>query len=87
MFDQPLTIDTTPLRDDPVFGTATVQTLPTATVIRVPLDAGTVLSTSRTAGAWHFTAVQREPALRPIQATVADDRLVLPAAAPGSVVT
>jgi hypothetical protein len=86
VFDRSLTMDTTPLRDDPVFGTASVQTLPTATVIRVPLDAGTVLSTSRTTGAWHFTAVQREPALRPIQATVADDRLVLSAAAPGSVV-
>jgi hypothetical protein len=87
VFDRPLTINTTLLRDDPLFSTATVQVLQTATVIRVPLDAGTVLSTSRTTDAWHFTATQREPALRPIQATVADDRLVLPAAAPGSVVS
>jgi hypothetical protein len=86
VFDRPLTIDTAPLRDDPVFSAASVQTLPTATVIRVPLDAGTVLSASRTTDAWHFTAVPHEPALRPIQATVADDRLVLSAAAPGSVV-
>ena len=87
VFDRPLTINTTLLRDDPLFSTATVQVLQTATVIRVPLDAGTVLSTSRTTDAWHFTATQREPALRPIQATVADDRLVLPAAALGSVVS
>ena len=64
-----------------------MQTLQTATVIRLPLDATMALSPSRTADAWRITAVQLEPALRPIQATVADDRLVLPAAAPGTVVS
>jgi hypothetical protein len=87
VFDRPSTIDATSLRDDPVFGTVSVQTLPTATLIRVQLDAATALSTSRIADAWHISAVAREPTLHPIQATVADDRLVLLAAAPGNVVS
>jgi hypothetical protein len=87
VFDRPSAIDTASLHDDPVFGTASVQTLPAATMIRVQLDAGTGLSTSRIADAWHISAVTREPTLHPIQATVADDRLVLLAAAPGSVVS
>ncbi len=86
VFDRPRAIDTAPLRDDPVFGTASAQTLPTATVILVRLDAGTALSASHTADAWHIIATPREPTLHPILATVADDRLVLSAAAPGSVV-
>ena len=87
VFDRPSTIDTASLHDDPVFSTASVQTLPTATLIRVQLDVGTALSTSRIADAWHISAAAHEPMLRPIQATVADDRLVLLAAAPGSVVS
>jgi hypothetical protein len=87
VFDRPRTIDTDPLRDDPVFATAAVQTLPTATVIRVQLDAGKALSVTRLARAWQITTVATEPRLRPIQATVADDRLALPAASGGSVVS
>jgi hypothetical protein len=86
VFDRPRAIDTVALRDDPVFGSASVQTLPAATVILVRLDAGTSLSASRIAGTWHIAAMPREPALHPILATVANDRLVLAAAAPGSVV-
>lgn len=86
VLDQRRVIDTSALRDDPVFGTATVQMLPAATVIRVQLDPATALTLSRTAEAWRITSVPREPALRPIKATVADDRLVLLAAAPSTVV-
>ncbi len=87
VFDERRVIDTSALRDDPVFGAATVQTLPAATVIRVPLEAGTALSLSRAAGSWRITSVPREPALRPIQAMVAEDRLLLQAATPGGVVS
>ncbi len=86
VFDQPRSIDLSPLRNDPEFGTAIVQTLPTATVIRLMLDPAMALSASRTPAAWRITAVPLEPTLRPIQTTVADDRLVLTAAAPGMVV-
>ena len=80
VFDQPITIDIAPLQDDPIFGAASVQTLQTATVIRLPLDPAMALSPSRTRDAWRITAVPLEPTLRPIQAAVVEDRLVLRAA-------
>jgi hypothetical protein len=86
VLDQPRTIDTTTLRDDPVFGSAAVQALPTATVIKVPLDAGTALAISRGEHTWRIVAVSQAPQLRPIQAEVADQRLLLQAATPGAVV-
>ena len=87
VFDRPLAVDTAPLRDDPVFGTAVQQTLPTATVIRVQLKADTVLSASRAEGAWRITTASKQPSLQPIQATVADDSLLLAAAMPAGVVS
>ena len=45
------------------------------------------LSPSRTRDAWRITAVPLEPTLRPIQAAVVDDRLVLRAADVGSVIS
>jgi cellulose synthase operon protein C len=87
VFDQPRNIDVSALHDDPLFGAAVVQNLQTATVIRLPLDPTMALSPSRTPDAWRITAVPLEPALRPIQANVSGDRLVLPAAEPGTVVS
>ncbi len=87
VFDQPIRIDISPLLDDPVFGAAIVQTLQTATVIRLPLDTTMALSPTRTRDAWHITAVPLEPTLRPIQATVVDDRLVLRANDVGAVIS
>jgi hypothetical protein len=87
VFDQQRTIDTASLQDDPVFGTATVQVLPTATVMRVQLEAGMVLSLSQAAKAWRITAVPVAPALRPITTVLADNRLVITALAPSAVVT
>jgi hypothetical protein len=87
VLDQPRTIDTARWRDDTVFGSAVVRTLPAATVIRVPLDPGTALAASRGQHGWRVAAVAQEPALRPIQADVADDRLLLQAATPGAVVS
>ncbi|HEY2620633.1 MAG TPA: hypothetical protein VGI78_25055 [Acetobacteraceae bacterium] len=87
VFDQPRNIDLSSLRDDAVFGSAVVQNLQTATVIRLTLDPTMALSPSRTSDSWRITAAPLEPTLRPIQATAAEDRLVLPAAAPGAVVS
>jgi hypothetical protein len=86
VFDQPLNIDLASVRDDPVFGTATVRPLQAATMVRVELDAGLSLSLSRTRSAWRISAVGREPTLQAIREAPGDDQLVLPAAAPGSVV-
>lgn len=87
VLDQPRNIDVASLRDDALFGSAVVQTLPTATVIRLPLDPGTALVPSRIEKAWRITAVSQEPPLRPMQAVVADDRLLLQAATPGTAVS
>ncbi len=87
VLDKSRTIDLAPLRDDPVFGSAIVQTLPTATVIRLPLDPGITLASSRVGDTWRIAAGPQELPLRPIQATVADDRLSLSAATPGAVVS
>jgi hypothetical protein len=75
-----------PLHDDPVFGTASVQMLPSATVIRVRLDAGSAVSIAQSANAWRIMVVPTVPTLRPIHATMTNDRLVMPATAPGAVV-
>ena len=86
VIDQRRQIDTAPLHDDPVFGTASVQILPAATVVRIKLDAGMALSVSKTDHAWRITAVPIAPNLRPIAATMTDNRLVLSAAVPSTVV-
>ncbi len=87
VLDQQRTIDVAPLREDPVFSSAVVQMLPTATVIRVPVDPGVTLASSRVGGVWRIAAATPELPLRPIHAVVADDRLLLQAAAPGAVVS
>jgi hypothetical protein len=87
VFDRPGVVDTAPLRDDPVFGTATVQNLATATVVRVQVDVGSTLSPRRTQRYWQIAAIPGQPTFQPIQATVANDRLVLAAATPGNVVS
>lgn len=87
VLDQPHTIDLTRWRDDRVFGGSTVQTLPTATVIRIPLDPSMTLVPSRTADGWRIAPIAHEPDLQPILTKVTDDRLVLQAGSPGMVVT
>ncbi len=86
VFDQRTPIDTAALHDDPVFGTATVQLLPAATVIRIRLDVGVALALSRTANVWRIATAAAAPMLRPISTSVSDNRLVLSAIATGSVV-
>lgn len=87
VFDRPLDIDMAPLRDDPVFGAATVQQLSTATTVRVRLDPNVALSVSRDTDAWRISPVTDEPKLQPIAANSTGDSLNLSATAPGSVVS
>jgi hypothetical protein len=87
VFDQQRSIDTAQFQNDPVFGSATVQALPSATVIRFPLDADMALSLSKTANGWRVTAIRIASALRPIVPAASEDRLILKAAAPGAVVS
>jgi hypothetical protein len=87
VFDQQLLIDLSSLRDDPVFGSASIQQLPTATVIRLRLVPGNALALSQAPHIWRITAAPDEPKLQPIHATAANGRLVMPATAPGRVVS
>src|SRR5262249_8646128 len=75
-----------PLRDDPVFGTATVQTLPSTTVVQLRLEASAALSVSWSQQAWHIASTSQEPNPRPISAIAANGRLMLSAATPRKVV-
>jgi hypothetical protein len=83
VFDQQLPLDAAALRDNPVFGLATVQQMQNASVLRVHLESDQSLSLSRSAHVWRITAVPGEPQLLPIHPAVTDGRLALGAAAPG----
>ncbi len=87
VFDQQLPLDLASFRDDPIFGSATIQQLPTATVVRLRLEPGKALILSQAPHLWRITAVPVEPKLQPIRAAANDSRLVMPAAAPGRVVS
>lgn len=87
VFDRPITLDLSGLHDDPVFSTATAQTLPAATVVLVRLEPSQSLSLKSGAGYWRISEVAAEPGLKPIGAAVADGRLVLSATAASAVVT
>ena len=88
VFDERRPVDLSPLRDDPIFGDASIALLPSATVLRVPVGPGHRLRLSRAAAGWTVTVMPAEqgPAIRPIRAEVLDGRLQLPADAPGQVV-
>jgi len=87
VFDQPIALDLSALHDDPVFNSATTQTLPAATVVLVRLPADMSLAVSWSANAWRIAVVAGEPHVRPINATVADGHLDLAASVPGAVVS
>jgi hypothetical protein len=87
VFDQPIALDLSALHDDPVFTSATTQTLPAATVVLVRLPPSMSLAVSWSANAWRIAVVTGEPHVHPISTTVADGRLNLAAGAPGAVVS
>jgi hypothetical protein len=87
VFDQQLPLDLAPWRDDPVFGSAAIQQLPTATVVQLHLEPDKALSLSQAPHVWRITVVPAEPKLLPIHATAANGRLVMAAAAPGRAVS
>ena len=87
VFDRPIALDFSALHDDPAFGSATTQTLPAATVVSLPLDPASSLSVASVPGAWRIAAIGGEPEVKPIGATVTDQRLALSASAASAVVT
>jgi hypothetical protein len=87
VFDERRPIDLSALRTDPIFGAATVQLLPAATLIRVPAPAGLAIALSAQPKGWQIAATDTAPRIRPVMRKQADERLLLQAETPGKVVT
>ena len=85
VFDERRPIDLAAVQDDPVFGTATVELLAEATVLRLRL-ADRELAIGETQHTWHVGVVASAAPARPIPMQVADGRVRLPADAVGAVV-
>jgi hypothetical protein len=86
VFDERRPIDLSGLRDDPVFGKATIQLLPTATVLRLPLPRERFLAISQAAQAWRVGVIDATPPLQPIPLRAENGHLNLSADAVGEVV-
>ena len=96
VFDQRRPVDLAALRADPIFATASVQLLPSATLIRMRLPAGMGVALQRpSSDAWTIAIIPDPPVLRPIRpVTTSEDmafagriRLLLPGSAPGEIVS
>jgi hypothetical protein len=87
VFDQQLPLDLASSRDDPVFGSATIQQLPTATMIHLRLEPSKALVLSQAPHLWRITVAPAELKLHPLRAIAADGRLVISTAAPGRVIS
>ena len=84
--DQPLPLDTS-ATEAPPFDRATVVTLPSATVLQVPLEPNQVLSLAQSDNEWRISVAEEEPALQPIRPAPDGGRLNLPAGALGGIVS
>lgn len=88
VFDERRPIDLSLLRDDRNFGGATIQMLPGATILRMPLADGSALRLSRRAETWVLRIrPETEDAPAPVGQTIEKGVLQLGAANPGSVVS
>lgn len=90
VFDERKPIDLKTLKGDAVFGRASVQLLPAATMLTLPLPAPAELRLERRKAAWTVTAIGGDAmasSLKPIQPEQKDDRLLLKADQPGLVIS
>jgi len=86
VFDERRPIDLADVRDDPVFGTAVIQLLPAATVLRLKLPTDRSLAIDRSADSWHIAVVDAAPPPQPIPTRATDTQFSLSADAVGDVV-
>jgi len=86
-FDERRPIDLAALRNDPVFGEATVQLLSNGTLLRVALPAGLSVALTQIPQGWRIAALTAAPERHPIVAALADGHLALAAEQPGTVLT
>lgn len=87
VFDERRPIDLAAVHDDPLFGSATVQLLPAATVLRLPLPAGRSLALTQTPQAWRIGIVDSVLPRQAVVPQTRDGRVMLPIDAPGDVVS
>jgi hypothetical protein len=89
VFDERRPVDLAPLQADPVFGNASIQLLPAATVVRLKLPASLSLRLERVPAGWTVVAVPEAEfrAPRPIRPEPQTGRLRLPADGPGQVIS
>ncbi len=86
VFDERRPLDLAPLADDPAFAGATVQLLPTATLLRLPLTGSMGVAMARRAEGWSLTVAAVLPVREPLAPVSQPSRLQLPVTAPGQVV-
>jgi hypothetical protein len=87
VFDERRPIDMSALKGDPVFGQASVQTLPTGTLLGLPVPASVSIAVSQTPQGWRVAALPAAAKPQPIAAVYAAGRLSLPAEQAGEVVS
>ncbi len=86
VFDERRPVDLAAVRGDPVFGAATIQLLPAATVLRLPLPPGRSLAISQTPQSWRLGVIDTPPPLQPVPLRLEGGHLDLAADAAGEVV-
>ncbi len=89
VFDEPRPLDLAALHGKPGFGDATVQMLPAATVLHLPLPAQDTLRLARDIDGWTLTELPQSDAapLAAIGADAAAGRLLLTATSPAQIVS
>ena len=87
VFDERRPVDMAALKDDPVFGAATVQLLPTGTLLRMPHPAALSIALTQLQQGWRIAALTGTPKQEPIVASEVDGRLKLAAEQPSDVVS
>jgi hypothetical protein len=87
VFDERRPIDMAALKGDPVFGQASVQTLPNGTLIGLPLPPSLSVAIAQTPQGWRIEALATAPKPQPIAAIYTAGRLTMPAEQAADVVS
>lgn len=86
VFDERRPVDMAALKDDPVFGTASVQLLAGGTLFRLPQLTGQSVALTQIPRGWRIAALSTAPKPDAIGVTVSDGRMGFTADQPGDVV-
>ena len=86
-FDERRPVDMAALRNDPVFGAASVQLLPNGTLFRLKLPQARFISLTQMPQGWRIAALTTAPKRLSIAAAFADGRLHLAAEQSGAVIS